>query len=112
MKGKAPASIPVNIELGPSGVSMIYFLSHVLSSFQYIESLCKQNKKGKKGKIVTKSTSGAAKYQKKSSIPTLLNLDGDEYGLGEDSDDDPNNDLLSREIKQLAILDHSLLMCQ
>lgn len=112
LKGKAPAGIPVNIELGPNGVSMIYFLWHLLSSFQYIESLRERNKKGKKGKIMTKSTSGAAKYQKKSSIPTLLNLDGDEYGLGEGSDDDPNNDLLSPEIKQLAILDRSLLTCQ
>jgi len=55
---------------------------------------------------------GAAKYQKKSNVPALLDLDGDEYGLGEDSDDDPDNDLVSREIKQLAILDHFLLMCQ
>jgi len=55
---------------------------------------------------------GAAKYQKKSNVPALLDLDGDEYGLGEDSDDDPDNDLISREIKQLAILDRSLLTCQ
>jgi len=55
---------------------------------------------------------GAAKYQKKLNVPALLDLDGDEYGLGEDSDDDPDNDLVSCEIKQLAILDRSLLMCQ
>ena len=52
------------------------------------------------------------KYQKKSSVPTLLNLDGDEFGLRVDSDEDPDNDLVSHEIEQLSLLDHLLSTCQ
>ena len=52
------------------------------------------------------------KYQKKSSVPTLLDLDGDEFGLGVDSDEDLDNDLVSHEIEQLGLLDCLLSTCQ
>lgn len=52
------------------------------------------------------------KYQKKSSVPTLLDLDGDEFGLGVDSDEDPDNDLVSHEIEQPGLLDRLLSTCQ